>query len=124
VTDVTGFGLLGHLSELCRAGGVGAVVDEAAVPVFDAARALLADGVKTGASGRNWASVGHMIDAPADWSDASRDLLCDPQTSGGLLVSCAPESVDAVLAAFARHGHDAAAVIGRVTEGDARIRVE
>jgi selenide, water dikinase len=124
MTDVTGFGLLGHLSEVCRAGGVGAIIDEAAVPAFDLAHALLKDGVKTGASGRNWESVQHMIDTPADWPSASRDLLCDPQTSGGLLVSCAPQSVEAVLGVFAKHGHTDAAVVGRVEESDARIRVE
>lgn len=123
VTDVTGFGLLGHLSEVVRGGGVTAIVDEAAVPVFETARALAEDGVKTGASGRNWASIEHMIEAPADWPQWRRDLLTDPQTSGGLLVACAPDAVDDVLAAFHRHGHDRAAVIGRFEDGAARVRV-
>jgi selenide,water dikinase len=121
-TDVTGFGLLGHLLEICRASGVGALIDEAAVPVFPAARALAGKGVATGASGRNWASVADAIDAPSDWATASRDLLTDPQTSGGLLVSCARDSVDSVLAQFARHGHDAA-VIGRIERGAARVKI-
>jgi selenide,water dikinase len=121
-TDVTGFGLLGHLLEICRASGVGALIDEAAVPVFPAARALAGKGVATGASGRNWASVADAIDAPSDWATASRDLLTDPQTSGGLLVSCASDSVDSVLAQFARHGHDAA-VIGRIERGAARVKI-
>jgi selenide,water dikinase len=123
VTDVTGFGLLGHLSEVARAGDVTAVVDEAAVPVFDAARALAEEGVKTGASGRNWASVEHMVEAPAEWAAWRRDLLTDPQTSGGLLVSCAPQVVGDVLAAFRRHGHERAGVIGRIEEGEAKVRV-
>ena len=121
-TDVTGFGLLGHLLEICRASGVGALIDEAAVPVFPAARALAGKGVATGASGRNWASVADAIDAPSDWATASRDLLTDPQTSGGLLVSCASDSVDSVLAQFARHSHDAA-VIGRIERGAARVKI-
>lgn len=116
-TDVTGFGLLGHLAEVCRGSGVGARIDRSAIPVFDGARRLAEEGVRTGASGRNWASVSAMIDPPADWSDADRDLLCDPQTSGGLLVSCAPEAAADVLALFRRHGHDNAAVIGIVTAG-------
>ena len=121
-TDVTGFGLLGHLLEICRASAVGALIDEAAVPVFPTARALAGKGVATGASGRNWASVADAIDAPSDWATASRDLLTDPQTSGGLLVSCASDSVDSVLVQFARHGHDAA-VIGRIERGAARVKI-
>lgn len=124
MTDVTGFGLLGHLAEICKAGKVGAVVDDAAVPVFAGARTLVEEGVKTGASGRNWESVKHMVDAPAGWPQLRRDLLTDPQTSGGLLVSCAPEAVDAVLTVFAGHGHAGAAVIGRIEAGAARIRVD
>ena len=123
MTDVTGFGLLGHLAEVCKGSGAGAVVDERAVPVFELARALLKDGVKTGASGRNWESVKDWVETPPNWSEASRDLLCDPQTSGGLLVSCAPEAADAVLAAFRKHGHDAAAVIGEIVAAEPVIRI-
>ncbi len=124
ITDVTGFGLLGHLSEICRASGVSAVLDDAAIPIFENARALAEAGVKTGASGRNWRAVSHLIDAPAGWTDLRRTLLTDPQTSGGLLVSCAPDAVDDVLSIFAAHGHAGAAVIGRVEAGEARVRVE
>jgi selenide,water dikinase len=120
MTDVTGFGLLGHLAELCCGAGLGAVLDRDAVPVFPGARRLVAEGVKTGASGRNWASVGAMVDG--NLSDAERDILCDPQTSGGLLVACAADVVDDALAVFRAHGHDAA-VIGRMREGPARISV-
>jgi selenide,water dikinase len=122
-TDVTGFGLLGHLLEICRASNVGATIDERATPIFDGARELAAKGVRTGASGRNWASVGESVDAPANWSEASRDLLCDPQTSGGLLVSCKPNSANDVLRVFARHGHERAAVIGSFHAGTPRVRV-
>ncbi|GAB4517753.1 MAG: selenide, water dikinase SelD [Amphiplicatus sp.] len=122
-TDVTGFGLLGHLLEICRASGLAAEIDGSSVPVFPAARALVEAGVRTGASVRNWDSVADAVDAPADWPGAERDLFCDPQTSGGLLVACAPESVEAALAIFARHGHARATVIGRLAEGASRIAV-
>lgn len=123
VTDVTGFGLLGHLAEVCRGSNAGARVSRAAVPVFGGARRLVNEGVRTGASPRNWASVSAMVDPLADWSEADRDILCDPQTSGGLLVSCAPEAADEVLELFRRHGHDAAAIIGEIVEGPVRISV-
>ncbi|PWE17182.1 selenide, water dikinase SelD [Marinicauda salina] len=122
-TDVTGFGLLGHLSEVCQASGVRAVVERAAVPVFDGARRLAGEGVRTGASGRNWTAVSPLVETPSDWNDLDRDLLCDPQTSGGLLVSCAPEAVDAVLEVFARHGHESAAVVGKIAQGAPTIAV-
>ncbi|HXI87646.1 MAG TPA: selenide, water dikinase SelD [Parvularculaceae bacterium] len=123
VTDVTGFGLLGHLASLSKASSVAAFVEDAAIPVFPAARRLAEEGVKTGASGRNWASVEAMIEAPTNFAAARRDLLTDPQTSGGLLVSCAAEAAGAVLDLFARHGHAGAAVIGRVEKGAPRIRI-
>ncbi|GJL95800.1 MAG: selenide, water dikinase [Hyphococcus sp.] len=124
MTDVTGFGLLGHLSEVCKAGNVSAVIDEANVPAFEGARRLAEAGVKTGASGRNWESVKSMIDAPTGWPEVSRTLLTDPQTSGGLLVSCAPEAADNVLALFQKHGHKGAAIVGRIQEGQAQIIVQ
>lgn len=123
VTDVTGFGLLGHLMEVCRGSGVGAVVKRASVPIFPGARRLAAEGVRTGASMRNWASVSVHIDPPADFTDAERDLLTDPQTSGGLLVSCMPGAADDVLRLFKRHGHVEAAIIGEVVDAAPRIRL-
>jgi len=123
LTDVTGFGLLGHASEMALGGEVTVQIDRAAVPVFPDARALALDGVKTGASGRNWAAIQHMVETPADWSEADQILLCDPQTSGGLLVACAPEAVDAVKQAFVDSGHTPAE-IGRVAEGGSRIVVD
>ncbi len=122
-TDVTGFGLLGHLLELCRGSGVVASIDEAAVPIFPTARELAEEGVRTGASGRNWESVVEAIDAPVDWRRSQRDLLCDPQTSGGLLVSCTPDCAETVLEVFFRHGHCVAAIIGRVAQGAPRIMI-
>lgn len=118
-TDVTGFGLLGHLSEMCEGAGVRAVIERSAVPVFAEARSLAAAGVRTGASGRNWAAVGAAVTGrPADWSGLDETLWCDPQTSGGLLVSCAPDSAEAVLDHFHKAGHGDAAVIGRIEAGE------
>ena len=93
-------------------------LDWSAVPLLDGVRSLAADGLVTGASGRNWAGYGADIGLPADFSATDRALLTDPQTSGGLLVSCTPDSVDAVLATFRRHGFGAAAVIGEVRAAD------
>ncbi len=122
-TDVTGFGLLGHLSEMCRGAGVCGVVEAGSVPVFEGARRLAEAGVKTGASGRNWDSVKASVTLERSLPDAELDVLCDPQTSGGLLVSCAPEAAETVLGVFARHGHAGAAVIGRMEAGTSGVRV-
>lgn len=123
MTDVTGFGLLGHASEICRAAGVKVMIRKGNVPVFPGAQKLLDDGFRTGASARNWNSVKAMVDAAETVDDKTRDILTDPQTSGGLLVACAPESVDDVLKTFARHGHEDAAQIGEIAEGPASIKI-
>ncbi|MBI1366843.1 MAG: selenide, water dikinase SelD [Alphaproteobacteria bacterium] len=122
-TDVTGFGLLGHLASMARASRVAALLEDERIPVFEGAGRLAREGVKTGASGRNWASVSAMIETPADYPDWRRDILTDPQTSGGLLVSCAPEAADAVLGVFAGCGHEGAAVIGRIEAGAPRVAI-
>ncbi len=124
MTDVTGFGLLGHLSEVCRGSNVSARLTRAAAPVLPGVERLLAEGVRTGASGRNWAAVKALVDTPADWTQGEQDLLTDPQTSGGLLVACAPGEEARVLEIFARHGHDGAAVVGAIEAGPARISVD
>jgi selenide,water dikinase len=84
------------------------------VPLLPGVRELAGRGFVTGASGRNWAGYGADVELPAGFATEDRALLTDPQTSGGLLVSCEPAAVDAVLATFARHGFGAAAVAGRV----------
>jgi selenide,water dikinase len=84
------------------------------VPLIDGVRDLAAQGMVTGASGRNWAAYGHEVALPEDFSTTHRALLSDPQTSGGLMVSCTPQSVDAVMEIFKRHGFDAARQIGRI----------
>ena len=121
VTDVTGFGLLGHALEMAR--GAGATVEiGAGPPVLPGVRELLEAGVRTGASTRNWASYGHEVDLPDGLEPWRRDLLTDPQTSGGLLIAVAGSEVEA-LAAFARINGTGFDVVGRVVEGPPRVRV-
>ena len=90
MTDVTGFGLLGHALEMARGRGATLAIDDGAVPLLAQAEALARAGFVTGASGRNWASYGAEVALPAEMPDWRRQLLTDPQTSGGLLVACAP----------------------------------
>lgn len=122
LTDVTGFGLLGHLLEVCRGSGVGARVRRRDVPVLDGVDALLARGIKTGASARNWAGYGASVDL-GGFGGEVQALFTDPQTSGGLLVACAPDGVDEVLTTFHGDGFARAAVIGEVIEGPAHVTV-
>jgi len=124
MTDVTGFGLAGHLLEICRGSKLGAHVHFDKLPVLPEALAWLREGVATGASGRNWAGYGHEVLPPAGFADWQRNLITDPQTSGGLLVSCAKDTVDEVLAIFAAEGFGEARVIGKMAEGKAELQVE
>ena len=117
VTDVTGFGLLGHALEMCRGSGLTAEIDAAAAPLLPGAKALAVAGVRTGASGRNWASYGADVSTPAGLEDWRRDLLCDPQTSGGLLIAVAPDAAEAVLDLARVEGFLGAAVVGRLATG-------
>ena len=123
ITDVTGFGLLGHLLELCRGSGLAAQVRMADVPLLAGARALCEAGVRTGASARNWESYGEAVDLPADGPDWVRDMLCDPQTSGGLLVTVAPQSADPALKLVRAAGFPAAAVIGELGSGAPGVQI-
>jgi len=123
MTDVTGFGLLGHLLELARGAQLSAELEMARIPLLPGVLELTRAGYFTGASGRNWDAYGHDVELGTEVDDTGRLLLTDPQTSGGLLVSCAPDSVDEVLALFAREGFGEAAVIGRMVEGAARAIV-
>ncbi len=115
ITDVTGFALAGHALELARGAGLTVQLDWSAVPLHPGVRELATRGIVTGASGRNWAAYGHEVALPEVFSDTERALLTDPQTSGGLLVACTPDAVEAVLAVFERQGFAGAAVIGQVT---------
>lgn len=124
LTDVTGFGLLGHLLELARGAQLSAQLEMNAIPLLPGVLQLAHDGYFTGASGRNWDAYGKDVQLDAAITPAQRALLTDPQTSGGLLVSCDPGSVDEVLALFAREGFGDAAVIGRMDAGTAGVTVK
>ena len=117
LTDVTGFGLGGHALELARGAHCTVQLDWARVPLLAGVRELALQGMVTGASGRNWQGYGHDIGLPAGFAEVDQALLSDPQTSGGLLVSCAPEAVNAVLAIFKAHGFGSAAEIGEIAPG-------
>ena len=124
ITDVTGFGLAGHALEMARGSGCTVKIDWNSVPLLPGVRDLAAQGMVTGASGRNWAGYGQDVQLPSDFAPQDQALLSDPQTSGGLLVACSPDSVDQVLATFRNQGFEQAAVVGRVMDGPARLAVE
>jgi selenide,water dikinase len=119
LTDVTGFGLAGHLLEMCRGAKLGAEVSFEALPIIAEALDWAKQGVATGASDRNWKGYGHEVDLPAGSPEWKRKLITDPQTSGGLLVACSPDVVPQVLKAF--NGN--ATAIGRFTAGAQRLRI-
>jgi selenide,water dikinase len=123
LTDVTGFGLAGHALEMARGAHCDVRLDWSAVPLMDGVRTLAAQGFVTGASGRNWAGYGADVVLPAAFAAEDRALLTDPQTSGGLLVSCAPSALDDVLAVLRRHGFGQAAVIGSIAATSATPRL-
>jgi len=123
MTDVTGFGLLGHGLEMARGSKLTLVIDAGAIPLLARAAELARRGFVTGASQRNWASYGAEVELPAGLDDWQRQLLTDPQTSGGLLVSVAPARADAVVNAIRTAGYPAAAVIGRVERGSPGITI-
>lgn len=124
LTDVTGFGLLGHLLEMCRGSGLRATVRAGDVPVLPGAETLAQDGVGTGAARRNWASYGAEIELAPGLAAWRQGLLCDPQTSGGLLIAVAPEAAEATLDLVRQAGFGRAAIIGRMVEGVPGVGVE
>jgi selenide,water dikinase len=117
ITDVTGFGLLGHLLEICRGSGLGAEIRVSAVPVHSLALDLAQRGFSPGAAERNWASYGDEVRLPAALPEWQRKLLCDPQTSGGLLVACDAASVNDVMQVMAREDFSQARLIGHMRAG-------
>jgi selenide,water dikinase len=123
LTDVTGFGLLGHLLEMARAAKLSARLDMRRIPLLPDVQQLAEQGYVTGASGRNWQGYGHDVVLGDAISAVQKALLTDPQTSGGLLVSCDPAAVDEVLALFQREGFADAAVVGEMQAGIAGIEV-
>lgn len=124
MTDVTGFGLLGHLLEMCRGARLGARVRMSRVPLLERVLDMADGGLVTGASGRNWASYGGNVQLASQITNAQRAVLCDPQTSGGLLVACAEDMVHEVMAVFEQGGFKDAAVIGSMVEGAAGVSVD
>jgi selenide,water dikinase len=123
ITDVTGFGLIGHALELARGSGVAVVIEADGLPLLREAAALAQQGFVTGASSRNWMSYGESVTLPAGLPDWRRHLLTDPQTSGGLLVSCAPARADAILQSIVEAGYPAARRIGRTELAAPAVRV-
>ncbi|MFZ6640477.1 selenide, water dikinase SelD [Undibacterium sp. TC4M20W] len=123
MTDVTGFGLLGHLLEVCRGSKLAARLDMSAIPLLANVEELATNGYITGASARNWAAYGSSVQFDAQISPARQALLTDPQTSGGLLVACDPAVVEDVLRIFRQGGFLEAAVIGDIVAGEPSIAV-
>lgn len=123
MTDVTGFGLLGHMLEMARGAALTARLKMQNIPVLQNVRQLISDGFVTGASERNWAGYGQDVVLSPALSSVDKTLLTDPQTSGGLLVACDATCVDEVLALFAREGFAHAAVIGEMLAGAGKVEV-
>ena len=123
LTDVTGFGLLGHLLEICRGSGLAAELQWSQIPILSAARHLLEAGYVTGASERTWNSYSDQVNMPAGDTTLQRRMLTDPQTSGGLLVACAADAAPAVMDIFKAQGFADAAVIGRLVAGTPAVNV-
>jgi selenide, water dikinase len=123
LTDVTGFGFAGHLLELCRGAGVRAEIEWGDIPFIPEAVEYVRAGVYTGASTRNFAGYGGELELPPGMAEWQKQLLTDPQTSGGLLVACAPETEPQVLEIFRRHGFDDARTVGRVVAGTPGVAV-
>ncbi len=124
MTDVTGFGLLGHTLEMCRGAGLSAHLDMSAVPILQGVEALAQAGLRTGASTRNWESYGAAVTLPANLPPWQRDLLCDPQTSGGLLIAVDPDLAEDVLAQVREAGFSAASQVGLLNVGAPSIYVQ
>ena len=124
MTDVTGFGLLGHLLEICRGSGLAASIRFADLPVLPTARKLAPQGIGPGAIERNWASYGHEVHLSPNLPDWAWRLLCDPQTSGGLLVACAPDMAETVLERFHGAGFAEAVRVGTLAAGVSGVSVQ
>jgi len=124
ITDVTGFGLLGHALEMARASQVSLIIRADDLPLLTEAATLAQQGLVTGASGRNWKSYGEAIVLPSGFPDWRRQLLTDPQTSGGLLIACSPERAKEMLRAIVDDGYPNARCIGYAEAGTPVIRVQ
>jgi selenide, water dikinase len=123
MTDITGFGILGHLLELCRGANVSAEITWSGLPILSKAETLAKEGFNTGAADRNWQSSKEFVTLSPNIDEWQRKLLADPQTGGGLLLSVSPDAVEQVLSMFQAQGFDDAQVIGRVHEGAPHVSV-
>jgi selenide,water dikinase len=123
VTDVTGFGLLGHALEMARGAGLGVQLDAGAPALLAGVEALARAGVRTGASTRNWASYGEAVTLPPGFEAWRQDILTDPQTSGGLLIAVGAEAADDILGLLRTEGFADARRIGHMLQGAPRIHV-
>ena len=121
MTDVTGFGVLGHALGMARGSGLRFVLRSESIPLLPRAIELAQQGFVTGASGRNWESYGAVVALAADCPLWRRQILTDPQTSGGLLVACAPDSANSLLGTIRGAGYPSANVIGEMRAGTAGI---
>ena len=123
VTDVTGFGLVGHLFEICEGSGLAATLDWDKLPILPHALEYAQNGYKTGAADRNWASFADNVTVPDGMEQWRKNMLMDPQTSGGLLMSCPADQADAVVALFHEQDYGFATVIGELAAGSPHVRV-
>jgi selenide, water dikinase len=123
ITDVTGFGLLGHALEVARGSKLALAIRGDDVPFLKDAAALAQKGFVTGASHRNWGSYSDGVTLPSDYAEWQRHLLTDPQTSGGLLIACAPSRAAAITGLIRKAGYPSARVIGEAKAGPAGVRV-
>lgn len=123
VTDVTGFGFGGHLLEICRGSKLGASVRFDSLPVLPEALEWAQQDMATGASARNWSGYGSDVKLPVDFAVWKRNLVTDPQTSGGLLVACAPAAAEEVLRIFREEGFAHAARVGVMNQGEMLLTI-
>lgn len=124
LTDVTGFGILGHGLEMARASGLRLVIDADRLPLLPGVEGFAQAGFRTGASSRNWAGYGDEVTLPADFPEWRRNVLTDPQTSGGLLIACEAAAADEICAALRNEGYPLAAIIGHAKAGTIGISVK
>jgi selenide,water dikinase len=123
ITDVTGFGLLGHALEMARGSNLALTLRATAVPLLSQAAALAQQGFVTGASHRNWTSYGGGVKLPDAYADWRRHLLTDPQTSGGLLIACTSDRAEGVVQSIRDAGYPLARIIGHTEAGKPAIVV-
>lgn len=123
VTDVTGFGLLGHGLEMAEGSGLQLAIKMSDVPLFKEAEKLAKSGFVTGASRRNWASYGNKVRTPTNFPDWVRDILTDPQTSGGLLIACASDRANELVKEIVSAGYPSARIIGTAESAEPGVRV-